>query len=61
MLQWTGNVSVAAVIQRAWRMHGIIQDYKHLLQENYVEYIFLKLLKLVSKILYNVFIVMLFA
>ena len=34
-------------------------DYKHLLQENYVEYkhIFLPLLKLVSKILRNVFIV----
>jgi len=36
-------------------------DYKHLLQENYVEYkrIFLPLLKLVSKILCHVFIVML--
>jgi len=36
-------------------------DYKHLLQENYLEYkyIFLKLLKLVSKILCHVFIVML--
>jgi len=35
--------------------------YRHLLQENYVEYkhIFLPLLKLVSKILYHVFIVML--
>ena len=34
-------------------------DYKHLLQENYVEYkyIFLTLLKLVSKILCHVFIV----
>ena len=34
-------------------------DYKHLLQENYVEYkhIFLPLCKLVSKILYHVFIV----
>jgi len=34
-------------------------DYKHLLQENYVEYkhIFLRLLKLVSKILCHVFIV----
>ena len=34
-------------------------DYKHLLQENYVEYkhIFLPLLKLVSKILCHVFIV----
>ena len=34
-------------------------DYKHLLQENYVEYIFffLPLLTLVSKILYHVFIV----
>jgi len=36
-------------------------DYKHLLQESYVEYkhIFLPLLKLVSKILCHVFIVML--
>jgi len=36
-------------------------DYKYLLQENYVEYkhIFLPLLKLVSKILCHVFIVML--
>ena len=36
-------------------------DYKHLLQENYVEYkhIFLPLLKAVSKILCHVFIVML--
>jgi len=36
-------------------------DYKHLLQENYVEYkhIFLPLFKLVSKILCHVFIVML--
>jgi hypothetical protein len=37
-------------------------DYKHLLQENYVEYkhiFFLPLLKLVSKILCHVFIVML--
>ena len=36
-------------------------EYKHLLQENYVEYkhIFLPLLKLVSKILCHVFIVML--
>jgi len=36
-------------------------DYKHLLQENYVEYkhIFLPLLKLVSKILCHVLIVML--
>jgi len=35
-------------------------DYKHLLQENYVEYkhIFLPLLKLVFKILCHVFIVM---
>ena len=34
-------------------------DYKHLLQENYVEYkhIFLTLLKLFSKILFHVFIV----
>ena len=32
-------------------------DYKHLLEENYVEYIFLPLLKLVSKILCHVFIV----
>jgi len=37
-------------------------DYKHLLQENYMEYkhIFLPLLKLVSKILCHVFIVMLY-
>ena len=36
-------------------------DYKHLLEENYVEYkyIFLPLLKLVSKILCHMFIVML--
>jgi hypothetical protein len=36
-------------------------DYKHLLQENYVEYkhIFLPLLKLVSKLLSHMFIVML--
>jgi len=37
-------------------------DYKYLLQENYVEYkyiFFLPLLKLVSKIVYLVFIVML--
>jgi len=36
-------------------------DYKHLLQENYVEYkdIFLPILKLVSEMLCHVFIVML--
>ena len=39
----------------------VFPDYKHLLQENYVEYkhIFLPLLKLVSKMLCHVFIVML--
>jgi len=38
-----------------------LPNYKHLLQEHYVEYkhIFLPLLKLVSKILCHVFIVML--
>jgi len=39
--------------------HKVFPDYKHLLQEKYVayKYIFLTLLKLVSKILRRVFIV----